>query len=251
MDWDDMRAKSAQWAEMRSRPGDHCSSALHLLSAGSASRVADMPATTRPPLRLILASASPRRRQLLEEAGYRFEVEPADIDEHLAARGITCDHLPELLAQKKADAVAERHAGEAVVVLAADTIVYSAQGEVIGKPVDKEDARRIIRTLAGTLHSVVTGFCCVRCKGNGRRVGSARSEVLMRPLSAAEIETYLATGHWQGKAGAYGIQDTPGMEIGAGDPFIERIGGELTNIVGLPMPQVIDALEDLGVIRHS
>lgn len=210
-----------------------------------------MPAATRPPLRLILASASPRRRQLLQEAGYRFDVEPANIDEQRAAGGIRPGSLPEFLAEKKAVAVVQRHAREPVVVLAADTVVYTSGGQVLGKPADRDDARRIIRTLAGTLHSVVTGFCCVRCPDNQRRIGAARSDVVMRPLSANEIETYLDTGHWQGKAGAYGIQDTPGRQIGAGDPFIERIGGELTNIVGLPMPQVIDALEGLGVTRGA
>lgn len=199
--------------------------------------------------RLILASASPRRSQLLAEAGYRFDVEPSDLEEETAARGIPSHQLAETLARLKAESVAKRHTGQPAVILAADTIVLSSRGEVLGKPSDRDDARRILRALAGTVHGVVTGFCCIRCEDGRRISGAARSDVFMRPLNDREIEAYLDSGHWQGKAGAYGIQDTPGREIGAGDAFIESIGGELTNIVGLPMPQVVDALAELGVRR--
>ena len=203
-----------------------------------------------PAHRLILASASPRRRQLLAEAGYAFAVEPADVDEDAFVGRVDPHDLPRRLAEVKADAVAARHAGEPVVVLAADTVVYSALGEVLNKPRDRDDARRMMRTLSGTLHRVVTGYCAVRCDDPARRrSGAVRSDVLMRPLGDAEVEAYLDTGEWTGKAGGYGIQDTPGKAIGAGDLFIESITGELTNIVGLPMPQVIDALEELGVRR--
>ncbi len=199
--------------------------------------------------RLILASASPRRRQLLEEAGYRFQVEPANVDEEALAANAEALRLPEALATAKAEAVAGALANRPVVILAADTVVYGAGGELLGKPVDHEDARRMMRTLSGSLHQVVTGFCCLRSEDGARRSGMVRSDVLMRVLTEAEIEAYVASGDWEGKAGGYGIQDTPGLAIGAGDPFIEGITGELTNIVGLPMPQVIDALEGLGVRR--
>lgn len=199
--------------------------------------------------RLILASASPRRRMLLEEAGYQFTIEPSSVDEEAVARENDPLRLPAMLADAKAADVAEKHRGEAVVVLAADTAVYTSHGEVLGKPADAEDARRMLRALMGTLHRVVTGIALVRCNDGRRKSDLVRSDVLMRPLSDEEIEAYIKGGAWQGKAGGYGIQDTPGQDIGARDPFIESITGELTNIVGLPMPQVIDVLEELGVGR--
>jgi septum formation protein len=203
------------------------------------------------PIRLILASASPRRRLLLAEAGYQFDIEPPDVDETALAAGIPADALPRRLAEAKAGFVAAHHAGRRVVVLGADTVVYGAQGEVLGKPLDRADAGRMLRALSGSLHRVVTAVCCIRCDDGRERSTQVRSDVLMRPLSEAEIEAYLDTGEWEGKAGGYGIQDTPGRNIGEGDPFIESIGGELTNIVGLPMPQVIDLLDELGVAAQE
>jgi septum formation protein len=197
--------------------------------------------------RLILASASPRRRQLLEEAGFAFLIEPAGLDEDVFSATSDPLRLPKVLAEAKAQAVAACHAGEPVVVLGADTVVYSSQGEVLGKPVDAADAGRMLRTLAGTLHRVVTGLCAIRCDDGRRRGELARSDVLMRPVSESEVTAYMASGAWEGKAGGYGIQDAPGRAIGSGDSFIESIGGELTNIVGLPMPQVIDILAELGI----
>ena len=210
-----------------------------------------MPSPARETPRLILASASPRRRALLEEAGYRFDIEGADVDETDRTGAATPLRLAEALAELKAQAVAQKHAGEPVVVLAADTIVVSATGEVLGKAADRADARRILTILAGTLHRVITGLCALHCQDGRRIIASAVSDVLMRPLSKSEVEAYLDSGQWQGKAGAYGIQDEPGTQIGEGDPFVESIGGELTNIVGLPIPQVIDALKDLGVERGT
>ena len=201
--------------------------------------------------RLILASASPRRRQLLEEAGYAFDTEPPDADEEALGRGVEPAKLPVVLASHKAGVVAERHRGEAAVVLAADTVVYSSLGEPLGKPLDADDARRMLRLLSGSLHAVVTAFTCTRCDDGAGVAGRVRSDVLMRPLSEDEIEAYVASEAWRGKAGGYGIQDEPGQALGQGDPFIERISGELTNIVGLPMPQVIDALRTLGVGRSD
>ena len=201
-----------------------------------------------PPMpRLILASASPRRRQLLEEAGFAFDIEPSGLDEEAISERVDPAHLPQVLAEAKAQEIAARHPGEPVVVLAGDTVVYSSQGKILGKPADAADAGHMLQTLAGTLHRVVTGICAIRCDDGRRRVERARSDVLMRPLSEAEVTAYVASGAWEGKAGGYGVQDTPGRDIGDGDPFIESIGGELTNIVGLPMPQVIDILSDLGI----
>lgn len=199
-------------------------------------------------MQLILASASPRRAALLREAGYDFTIRPADVDEEGFAVGVEASVLPVRLAREKAQQVAGADAG-AAVVLGADTVVLSSLGEVLGKPADAADARRMLGTLSGSLHHVTTGFCAIRTDDRQRLEGSVTSDVLMRVLTEAEIDAYVATGAWQGKAGGYGIQDTPGREIGEGDPFIEKISGELTNIIGLPMPQVIEALDALGVAR--
>ena len=199
--------------------------------------------------RLILASASPRRRQLLQEAGYRFAIEPPGVDEEALAAGVDARRLPEHLAVAKARAVAARHLGDSVIILAADTVVYSSLGEVLNKPADRADAARMMRTLSGTLHRVVTGYCCIHSATGALLSGAVRSDVLMRALQEDEIQAYLESGAWEGKAGGYGIQDSPGRAIGSSDPFIERITGELTNIVGLPMPQVIDALSALKLDR--
>ena len=195
-------------------------------------------------VRLILASASPRRRDLLAEAGYRFEVDVSGVDEAALSVGVDPHALPQVLAEAKAGDVARRHAGAAAVVLAADTVVY-AHDQVLGKPADRADAGRMIRLLSGSLQTVVTGWCAIRCDAHERLSGRVRSDVLMRPIDDDEIERYLDTDQWQGKAGGYGIQDGPGEH----EPFVEQISGELSNIVGLPMPQVVDALRELGVGR--
>ena len=193
-------------------------------------------------MRLILASASPRRRDLLAEAGFAFDVDPSGVDEAALSVGVDPFELPQVLAVAKARDVAARHGGGAAVVLAADTVVY-AGGAVLGKPAGRDDAGRMMRLLSGSLHSVVTGYCLLRRDAKRSIAGKVRSDVLMRPISGDEIERYLDGGAWQGKAGGYGLQDQPGEDR----PFVEQITGELTNIVGLPMPQVIDALGDLGV----
>lgn len=202
-------------------------------------------------VRLILASASPRRRQLLDEAGYGFEVDPSGVDEDRLAQGCPPKSLPQFLAEAKADDVAARHARQPVVILAADTVAYTSTGEVLGKPRHRADAERMLRALVGTVHHVVTGYCCIRVDDNRRLAGRVRSDVTMRAVSDVELNAYLDTGLWKGKAGAYGIQDEPGGAEGGGggDLFIESIGGELTNIIGLPMPQIVDALDTLGVTR--
>ena len=196
--------------------------------------------------RLILASASPRRRELLDEAGYDFDVQPSGVDEDALSKGVDPHDLPLLLATAKAEDVAGRHQGRGVVILSADTVAY-AGGQVLGKPTGRDDARRMLRLMAGSLHHVVTGYALVRCDDGRRRTGKVRSGVLMRPVSDDELERFLDPNQWQGKAGAYGIQDTPG---GPADPFVEQITGELSNIVGLPMPQVVEALDELGVRRR-
>ena len=186
--------------------------------------------------RLILASASPRRQQLLREAGFEFETDPADIDEDDYPPGLLPGELAENLAFRKAQAVAKRHPG--CVILGADTVV--AFGDTaLGKPEDAADARRMLGLLAGTTHVVVTGVAVVRKSEGFVRRGRVLSSVHMRALSADEIDRYVASGEWRGKAGGYGIQDP--------DPFVTRTAGCHTNIVGLPVPKTKELLAEAGV----
>jgi septum formation protein len=186
--------------------------------------------------RLILASASPRRQQLLTEAGYHFKVCPANIDEDDVPPNLTPSDVAEYLARSKAAVVAAQFPDD--VVLAADTVVAHGQ-LILGKPKDAADARRMLRLLGGTVHSVITGVAVVRGATNFSRHTSVISAVHMRPLTDQEIANYVASGDWQGKAGGYGIQDP--------DPFVTRTSGSHTNIVGLPMEAVAELLKEVGL----
>ena len=189
-----------------------------------------------PARRLILASASPRRRQLLAEAGFAFEIHPADIDEENYPPGLTPGELAQWLAAQKAAVIAERFAD--AVVLAADTVVALGE-QLLGKPRDPQHARQMLQTLSGTTHQVTTGIAVV-CKAEQfSREDRVISAVQMRKMSPQEIDDYVATRQWEGKAGGYGIQDK--------DPFVTRISGDLTNIVGLPMERTIALLAEVGV----
>jgi|SRR5208282_2804705 len=188
------------------------------------------------PAGLILASASPRRESLLKEAGFEFTVQPAEIDETAPEAPLTPIELAERLAQAKAQAVAAKFPDH--VVLGADTVV--ALGDrAFGKPVDANDARTMLHLLSGTTQVVITAVCVVRQKTGLSRVERVMSTVRMAPLSASDIENYVAGGQWHGKAGGYGIQDP--------DPFVERIRGCRTNVVGLPMKTTVRLLESAGI----
>jgi septum formation protein len=185
---------------------------------------------------LILASASPRRQQLLREAGYAFEIDPAEINEDQYPPNLMPVDIARHLANAKADAVAVRHPED--VVLAADTVV--AFGDTpLGKPRDAEHARAMLQLLEGTTHIVITAVAVVRRKDNFRKAAIAMSAVRMRNLRPDEIERYIASGEWQGKAGGYGIQDQ--------DPFVTRMSGSHSNIVGLPMKLTAALLKEAGI----
>lgn len=183
-------------------------------------------ATPPQPDRLILASASPRRSELLRSAGYRFSVvrpplqEPDERYPH-----VNVASYAESLAFFKASSIADLHPD--ATILAADTITV-LEDEIFGKPLDREDAQRTLRALSGTFHSVITGVALLNPRSELRLIDHAVTRVRVRTLSDATIEAYLETGQWQGKAGAYGIQD-------GGDPFVEKVDGSFTNVVGLPM----------------
>ncbi len=174
---------------------------------------------------LVLASASPRRAELLRNAGIQFEVQPAHIDETpLASEDAKA--CAERLARQKALAVAHLRPGD--VVLGADTVVV-VDGQILGKPVDAADAARMLRLLSGREHRVITGVCLVvdgQCA-----VASETTSVTMVVLTAEEIADYVATGEPLDKAGAYAIQ-------GRASRWIPRIEGDYGNVVGLPVALV-------------
>ena len=179
-----------------------------------------------PIFRLILASSSPQRRDLLREAGHAFEVVPPGEAES-AARANPRE-LAERLAYFKAREVADRV--KSGLVLGADTLVVLGE-QVIGKPTGPADARRILRTLAGTRHVVITGVCLLDAATGLRLVGSESTRIRMRPMSDHEIDEYVSSGAAAGKAGAYAVR-------AEGDPYVESMEGSFTNVVGLPMELV-------------
>ncbi len=177
--------------------------------------------------KIILASGSPRRRELLELAGVPFIVQTADVDESIPA-GTSPEEAVQLLAVKKARAVEAKQR----LVLAADTVV-ALDGVIFGKPRNEEDAKEMLRTLSGKIHQVHTGVCIRR--GEREEVFCETAQVEFYPLTEEEIERYVASGEPLDKAGAYGIQ-------GKGALLVRRIAGDYYTIVGLPVARVVRAL---------
>jgi len=185
-------------------------------------------------MRLVLASASPRRRALLSEAGIAFEVDAVDIDE-TPRPNEPPDGYVQRLAQEKARAAARSHPEAAV--LGADTAVV-VDGGIFGKPIDDADARRMLDRLSGRSHEVLTGVALVWPAGE--RVAIDRTVVWFNTLSATDVAQYVASGEPRDKAGAYAIQGLAGR-------FVERIDGSYSNVVGLPMAAVLQLLRDAGL----
>lgn len=181
-------------------------------------------------MRLILASGSPRRRELLERAGLAFEVIPSPAEEiHDASFGMV--GLCEENARLKATAVAEHH--PEAVVIGADTLVFLDE-EPLGKPKDMAEAAGMLRRLSGRSHHVCTGVCIVGPEKSVRSLHEV-TEVVFRSLDEETVKEYLAKTNPLDKAGAYGIQDF-------GEMIVERIDGAFDNVMGLPVPQVLEAL---------
>jgi septum formation protein len=177
---------------------------------------------------LVLASASPRRQELLRSAGFSFVVQPADVDE-TPLPGEPAREYAERLAREKALAVARTRPHD--VVLGADTIVF-VDDAILGKPRDAADAARMLRLLSDGVHSVITGVCVVEGGESQRlRIASETTLVTMSVLSDEEIREYVATGEPMDKAGAYAIQ-------GMAARWIPRIEGDYSNVVGLPVALV-------------
>jgi len=186
--------------------------------------------------RIVLASASPRRRELLQRLGLEFEVVPSRAGER-AAPGAAPEEAVLLLARAKAEDVAS-HLGEGLVI-GADTAVILGD-ELLGKPRDREDARAMLEALSGRAHRVLTGVAVVDAATGRLACGVEETTVYVRRLSAEEIDSYVATGEPMDKAGAYGIQ-------GRGSVLVRGIEGCYFNVVGLPLARLACMLEDFGV----
>ncbi len=187
---------------------------------------------------LILASQSPRRAELLREAGYEFTIHPSEVEEPLPrGREDKPHHWAEALSYYKARDVAARF--EQAWILAADTVV-ALDGRLYGKAADRGEARDMLGRLAGTSHDVITGVTVLNIETCDRLIQHDVTRVTMRPLDPDTIEAYLDSGQWQGKAGAYGIQD-------ADEPNVTGYEGSYSNVVGLPMELVTAMLERFNI----
>jgi len=174
----------------------------------------------------------------MREHGYEFQVIEPHIAEPVSLGvGLAPERRAQALSYFKARSVATLITNG--VILAGDTVV-SLSGQVFGKPADRDDARTILSALSGTTHDVITGVTLLHASTGDRLIQHDITAVTMKPMSRAQLEAYLDTGAWAGKAGAYGIQDH-------GDAFIERIEGSFTNVVGFPMELVARMLDQWGI----
>ncbi len=183
---------------------------------------------------LILASGSPRRRELLTRMGYEFETCSPDVDEHVPGKAsdIVCT-----LAARKAHAAAQGFPFG--IIIASDTLV-SLDGTPLGKPADAEDAKRMLRMLSGRKHEVCSGVCVLDIESGREDVREDCTGVWFKNLSEDEIDRYVATGEPMDKAGAYGIQ-------GAAGSFVERLDGSYENVMGFPVDVVSEMLHSFGL----
>ena len=184
----------------------------------------------------VLASRSPQRIRLLKEAGFCFECDPADVDESAVPSGMGPEQTAKYLALTKAKKTAERHRD--TFVLGADTVVALGD-QVLGKPADAVDARRMLAALSGTSHRVITGVALVAAARGCETADHVITTVSMRHLTDNEIDAYVASEQWRDRSGGYGIQDD--------DPFVSIAGGSRSNVIGLPMERTFEILLAAGV----
>ena len=187
---------------------------------------------TQSVLPLILASGSPRRRELLDLMGLTYTVETPDVDESFSGR--PSETVMEI-SRRKAAAVAARHSDS--IIIAADTLVF-ADG-ALGKPHTPERAKEMLRSLAGNWHHVYTGITVINTRSGRILRNVDKTRVHLVPMTEQEIDAYVATGEPLDKAGAYGIQGMGGM-------FVDRIDGSYSNVVGLPMSMLRIMLAQVG-----
>ena len=188
----------------------------------------------RPPL--ILASASPRRAQLLRELEYEFAIIPSDAEETDSAQ-LTARELAQINAYRKARTVAKQH--PEAVVLGSDTVVYLG-AKPYGKPRDLKDARRMLRELSGQKHEVVSGCCLLHLEAHQCEIFAETTSVVFRELSTRQIDRYLRSINPLDKAGSYAIQEN-------GEMIVESVYGSLTNVIGLPVDSLCRRLKAFGI----
>jgi len=185
---------------------------------------------------IILASASPRRKELLEKIGLRFEVEPSNYEEDMHS-GLEPHEFAQRISLEKAEVVARKHKN--AIVISADTlIVFGSQ--ILGKPHTEKEARKMLETINGKSHSVITGFSIIDTGKNKALSKSVETKVYIRKLASVEIEAYVKSKESLDKAGAYAIQ-------GLGAVIVERIEGDYFNVVGLPLSALTEALKEFGI----
>ena len=184
--------------------------------------------------RFILASASPRRKEILEKAGYSFEIIVSDADENIT-EDLSPKKTVEVLAERKALSVWESNRDS--VVFGCDTVV-AIDGRILGKPTDDEDAFNMLKMLSGRTHTVSTGVCI--CSEDKTEVFSNTTKVEFYPLSDETIRSYIASGEGKDKAGSYGIQ-------GYGCVLVKEINGDYFSVMGLPVSQSSRVLADFGI----
>lgn len=188
--------------------------------------------------KLILASASPRRKKLLKQIGLEFEILPSNIEEKLNPR-LKPLHQVESLSLQKAQATAAMKEAKDSIVLAADSMV-AIEDEIMGKPKDEKDAKRMLKKLSGKVHSVVTGFTLIDTTTKKTVTGSAETKVWFKSLSAQEITSYVKKEKPFDKAGAYGVQELSAI-------FVEKIEGDYPAAVGLPLFALAKELKKFGI----
>lgn len=182
-------------------------------------------------MKIILASKSPRRREILSGLGVKFECEPADIDESVQ-KGTDAKSAVEQISQRKALHIAQKYKGENVLIISADTVVCF-EGEIFGKPESKEQAVKMLESMSGKTHTVLSGFTLILADKCITK--SVSTKVTFRNLDKSEIDDYVNSGEPMDKAGAYGIQEKGAL-------FVEKIDGDYFNVVGFPVCEIFKVL---------
>ena len=191
--------------------------------------------TSQPATSLILASQSPRRQQLLREAGWQFTIDPPDDSVEQAVDGsLPPEQFVAAAALAKATAIGVRH--ETGIVLAADTVA-DCDGEILGKPTDRADAARMLTAMSNRTHRVLTGVCLWDCESGSHTSYVEQTTLKMDEFPPEQLEAYLDSGQWQGKAGAFGYQDGLG--------WIHIVDGLASNVVGLPVERLGHWIDEL------
>ena len=189
-------------------------------------------------MKLILASQSPRRRELMEQVGYEYQViVPSESAECGMCSGESTPEMVARYAYQKAADIRPRIDGDAIII-ACDTVA-DIQGQMLGKPHDRDHAERMLRLLSGRMHRVFSGLCVWRVPDGRPDVRVSKSELIMDQLSEAQIQTYLDSDDWVGKSGAFGYQD--------GHPWLKLVSGTASNVVGLPLDMLREMLAPHGV----